>query len=250
MTPLRGADGAGLRDRAGQPRRRRLRRERQGRLARRGERAERGPHSERRDRRERTCRTTLGTPDAFVSEPAHAGLHDGRAHGGCASTSMLGGGTAEARRRRLGARASRRRRRPSASRTLAHSRTSRSSRATRRRRVIINSRTGTVVIGSHVRVTPGGRRARLARRDDHRARSVSQPNPFSQGQTATSRSSRDHQRRGSRATRSMFVFERRHRSQRDRARGEPGRRGARRPRRDPRGAARKPARCAPSSIVI
>ncbi|HTQ36808.1 MAG TPA: flagellar basal body P-ring protein FlgI [Steroidobacteraceae bacterium] len=52
-------------------------------------------------------------------------------------------------------------------------------------RVIVNSRTGTVVIGSHVRVSPaavahGSLSVTITERQD-----VSQPQPFSQGQTVT-----------------------------------------------------------------
>jgi len=70
-------------------------------------------------------------------------------------------------------------------------------------RVIINSRTGTVVIGSHVRVTPaavahGSLSVTITERTD-----VSQPNPFSQGETvAVSRSNISVDQPAAR----MFVF--------------------------------------------
>lgn len=71
-------------------------------------------------------------------------------------------------------------------------------------RVIVNSRTGTVVIGSHVRVTPaavahGSLSVTISERFD-----VSQPNPFSQGETVvTPRTSIEVQQSEAR----MFVFE-------------------------------------------
>jgi len=71
-------------------------------------------------------------------------------------------------------------------------------------RVIINSRTGTVVIGSHVRVTPaavahGSLVVRITETDF-----VSQPGPFSEGQTVVvEQSDIEVQEDGS----SMFVFE-------------------------------------------
>jgi flagellar P-ring protein precursor FlgI len=70
-------------------------------------------------------------------------------------------------------------------------------------RVIVNSRTGTVVIGSHVRVTPaavahGSLSVTVTERFD-----VSQPQPFSEGQTVlTPRSGIDVQQDDAR----MFVF--------------------------------------------
>ena len=71
-------------------------------------------------------------------------------------------------------------------------------------RVIVNSRTGTVVIGSHVRVTPaavahGSLVVRITETDF-----VSQPGPFSEGQTVVvEQSDIDIEQEGS----SMFVFE-------------------------------------------
>lgn len=71
-------------------------------------------------------------------------------------------------------------------------------------RVIVNSRTGTVVIGSHVRVTPaavahGSLVVRITETDF-----VSQPGPFSEGETVVvEQSDIDVEQEGS----SMFVFE-------------------------------------------
>jgi flagellar P-ring protein precursor FlgI len=100
-------------------------------------------------------------------------------------------------------------------------------------RVIVNSRTGTVVIGSHVRVMPAAVVAWLADGDDHRARL---------GEPAHGIRPRRHRRGAgeldfSVATAVAHVRVRcGRRSQRHRARGQPGGRRARRPRRDSRSA--------------
>ncbi len=111
-------------------------------------------------------------------------------------------------------------------------------------RVIINSRTGTVVIGSHVRVMPaavahGSLSVTITERTD-----VSQPKPFSSRHDRCSAALGDHDFAAQRCA--HVHVQRRRRSRRDRARGEPGGRRAGRPGGDPRGAAagRRAARAA------
>ena len=100
-------------------------------------------------------------------------------------------------------------------------------------RVIVNSRTGTVVIGSHVRVMPAAvAHGSLSVTITERA-AVSQPNEFGRGETVVVPQSSIV---GQAARGAHVRVRRRRRSQRHRARGEPGGRRARRPRRDPRSA--------------
>jgi flagellar protein FlgJ len=102
-------------------------------------------------------------------------------------------------------------------------------------RVIINSRTGTVVIGSHVRVMPaavahGSLSVTITERTD-----VSQPKPFSSRHHRRGAAFRDHHQPAQRCA--HVPVQRRRRSRGDRARGEPGGRRSGRPGGDPRGAA-------------
>ena len=100
-------------------------------------------------------------------------------------------------------------------------------------RVIVNSRTGTVVIGSRVRVMPAAvAHGSLSVTITERAR-VSQPNAFSRGETVVApRISVE----VSSSRRPHVPVQRRRQSRRHRARREPGGRRAGRPRRDPRSA--------------
>ncbi len=116
---------------------------------------------------EKIVPSTLGTPDAFVLN-LNTPDFTTAAHLADSINKELGGGVAETidpvsvRVRAPTAEVR------SASRTSRTSRTSRSSRATPAAKVIVNSRTGTVVIGVERARSAGRRRARLARREDHR----------------------------------------------------------------------------------
>ena len=98
-------------------------------------------------------------------------------------------------------------------------------------RVIVNSRTGTVVIGSHVRVMPAAvSHGSLTVTITERA-SVSQPHRFQPGRNRGGAGELDLRLAAAGA---HVRVRRRRRSQRHRARRQPGGRRARRPGRDPR----------------
>ena len=102
-------------------------------------------------------------------------------------------------------------------------------------RVIINSRTGTVVIGDHVRVTPAAVSHGSLTVTIKEEQKVSQPTPFSSGR-ADRHGARLGDRRAAEGEPDVPVRAGRV-ARRDRPRRQPGRCGARRPRRHPRGAA-------------
>ncbi len=96
-------------------------------------------------------------------------------------------------------------------------------------KVVVNARTGTVVIGSQVRVMPAAVAHGALTVTINESMDVSQPGGFASGQTVVTPSSTvSTSQEGSR----MFKFEG-GTTPRDRARGERGRRRPRRPDRDP-----------------
>ena len=184
MTPLRGARRRGVCDGAGQRGGQRLRRQRQGRLARHRQRAERRPHPQRRHGRARGADDFAGSP-VRDAQSQYAGLH----HRGAARegiNKMLGAGTAQAldavsvkvaapadANQRIG--------------FISQLQELEIEPGEAPARVIINSRTGTVVISSHVRVMPaavahGSLSVTITERQD-----VSQPNALSQRRRPWSR---------------------------------------------------------------
>ena len=101
-------------------------------------------------------------------------------------------------------------------------------------KVIVNSRTGTVVIGSHVRVMPAAITHGNLTVTISEDREVSQPAPLSEGGNTevVPRSDIEVSRDNTR----MFLFDPGRHPGHHRARREPGGRGARRPGGHPRGA--------------
>lgn len=98
-------------------------------------------------------------------------------------------------------------------------------------KVIINSRTGTIVIGQNVKVSPAAVTHGSLTVTITEDPIVSQPGPLSNGETAVVPRSRSQRRTGSQADVQVRPG---HHPRRDRACGEPGRRGTGRPDGDPR----------------